>query len=157
MSSKIRIGVCDDDSMILRVIAEAVKDILSKKECVGEIEKFSSAEELWRTMEREKYSLLFLDIDMPDMNGITLAEKIRARYNEETITTGHQIRFSLEIFTFHSIQVTVIEKDAPGNQYSATFAVAICDGGTGKTEVRVIGNDGKIASFRIACQVNRIS
>ena len=78
-------------------------------------------------------------------------------YNEETITTGHQIRFSLEIFTFHSIQVTVIEKDAPGNQYSATFAVAICDGGTGKTEVRVIGNDGKIASFRIACQVNRIS
>lgn len=78
-------------------------------------------------------------------------------YNEETITSGHQIRYSLEIFTFHSIQVTVIEKDAPGNQYSATFPVAICDGGTGKTEVRVIGNDGKTAAFKITCRVSRIS
>lgn len=34
-------------------------------------------------------------------------------YNEETITSGHQILFSLEIFTFHSIQVDVIEKDTP--------------------------------------------
>ena len=34
-------------------------------------------------------------------------------YNGETITTGHQIRFSLGIFTFHSIQVDIVEKAAP--------------------------------------------
>ena len=36
-------------------------------------------------------------------------------YNGESITTGYQIRFSLGIFTFHSIRADVIEKAAPNN------------------------------------------
>lgn len=77
-------------------------------------------------------------------------------YNGETITSGHQILFSLEIFTFHSIQVDVIEKGAPSNTFSATFPVAICAGGSGKTEITVTDTDGKIATFKIVCQVTQI-
>lgn len=77
-------------------------------------------------------------------------------YNGETITTGHQIRFSLGIFTFHSIRVDVIEKAAPSNTYSATFPVAICHGGTGKTEITVTDSSGKTATFKITCQVTQI-
>ena len=77
-------------------------------------------------------------------------------YNGETITTGHQIRFSLGIFTFHSIQVDIVEKAAPGNTYSATFPVAICHGGTGKTEITVTNADGKTATFKITCQVTQL-
>ena len=77
-------------------------------------------------------------------------------YNGETITTGHQIRFSLGIFTFHSIRVDVIEKAAPDNTFSATLPIAICRGGTGKTEITVTNADGKTASFKITCQVTQI-
>ena len=77
-------------------------------------------------------------------------------YNGETITTGHQIRFSLGIFTFHSMQVDIIEKAAPGNTYSATFPVAICHGGTGKTQITVTHADGTTATFKITCQVTQI-
>ena len=77
-------------------------------------------------------------------------------YNGETITSGHQILFSLEIFTFHSMQVDIIEKAAPDNTYSATFPVAICAGGSGKTEVMVTDSDGKTAAFKITCQVTQI-
>ena len=77
-------------------------------------------------------------------------------YNGETITTGHQIRFSLGIFTFHSIQVDIVEKAAPGNTYSATFPVAICHGGTGKPEITVTNDDGKTATFKITCQVTQV-
>lgn len=77
-------------------------------------------------------------------------------YNGETITSGHQILFSLEIFTFHSMQVDIIEKAAPSNTYSATFPVAICAVGSGKTEVTVTDSDGKIATFKISCQVTQI-
>lgn len=77
-------------------------------------------------------------------------------YNGETITSGHQIRFPLEIFTFHSIQVEVIEKGVPSNKYSATFPVAICDGGSGKLEITMIGADGKEVAFKIICQVMQI-
>lgn len=77
-------------------------------------------------------------------------------YNGETITTGHQIRFSLGIFTFHSMQVDIIEKATPGNIYSATFPVAICHGGSGKTELTVTDSSGKTATFKITCQVTQI-
>ena len=77
-------------------------------------------------------------------------------YNGETITSGHQIRFSLGIFTFHSMQVDIIEKAAPGNTYSATFPVAICRGGTGKTEITVTNTAGTTATFKITCQVTQI-
>ena len=78
-------------------------------------------------------------------------------YNGETITTGHQIRFSLGIFTFHSIQVDIVEKAAPGNTYSPTFPVAICHGGSGKTEITVTDTEGKTAIFKITCHVTQIS
>lgn len=74
-------------------------------------------------------------------------------YKGETITTGHQILFSLEIFAFHSIQVEIIEKNAPANSYSAKFPVAICAGGSGKAEVTVTTVDG---TFKIACRVTQI-
>lgn len=77
-------------------------------------------------------------------------------YNGETITTGHQILFSLEIFTFHSMQVAIIEKEAPANTYSAEFPVAICAGGSGKAEVTVTSVDGKIATFKITCRVTQV-
>ena len=77
-------------------------------------------------------------------------------YNGETITSGHQILFSLEIFTFYSIQVEVIEKGAPSNKYNATFPVAICNGGTGKTEITVTDTNGATATFKISCQVTQV-
>ncbi len=77
-------------------------------------------------------------------------------YNGETITSGHQILFSLEIFTFHSIQVNVIEKSAPSNTYSATFPVAICAGGSGKTEITVTDTDGKVSTFKIFSKLTQV-
>lgn len=77
-------------------------------------------------------------------------------YNGETITSGHKILFSLEIFTFHSIQVDIIEKGAPSNTYSATFPIAICNGGSGKTEITVTDTTGATATFKIVCLVTQI-
>lgn len=77
-------------------------------------------------------------------------------YNGEPITSGHQILFSLEIFTFHSIQVDVIEKGAPNNKYCATFRVAICNGGSGKTEITVTNTAGTTATFKISCRLTQI-
>lgn len=74
-------------------------------------------------------------------------------YNGETIASGHQILFSLEVFTFHSMQVEVIEKAAPDNRFSATFPVAICSVGSGKTEITATDSNGKTATYLITCRV----
>lgn len=77
-------------------------------------------------------------------------------YNGEQIQSGHQILFSLEIFSFHSIQVDVIELDNPKNIFSAAFPVAICDGGSGKTEITVTDHSGKTATFKVTCEVTQV-
>ncbi|MBQ9167128.1 MAG: hypothetical protein IJX67_01805 [Oscillospiraceae bacterium] len=77
-------------------------------------------------------------------------------YNGEKIQSGHQILFSLELFSFHSIQVDVTERDNPKNSFSATFPVAICDGGSGKTEITVTGSNGKTATFKVTCEVTQV-
>ena len=77
-------------------------------------------------------------------------------YNGEEIQNGHQVLLSVEIFTFYSVQVEVIERDNPKNSFAATFPVAICDGGSGKTEITVTSSDGKTATFKVTCDVTQV-
>ena len=77
-------------------------------------------------------------------------------YNGEEIQNGHQVLLSVEIFTFYSVQVDVIERDNPKNSFTATFPVAICDGGSGKTEITVTDSNGKSATFKVTCDVTQV-
>ena len=77
-------------------------------------------------------------------------------YNGETIASGHQIAYSLELFTFYRIQVVATQKSNPDYTYSTIFPVAICEGGFGRTEITVIDTAGKNATFKIKCQVTQI-
>ena len=77
-------------------------------------------------------------------------------YNGEEIQNGHQVLLSVEIFTFYSVQVEVIERDNPKNSVTATFPVAICDGGSGKTEITVTDSNGKTATFKVTCEVTQV-
>ena len=77
-------------------------------------------------------------------------------YNGEEIQNGHQVLLSVEIFTFYSVQVEVIEQDNPKNSFTATFPVAICDGGSGKTEITVTDSNGKTATFKVTCDVTQV-
>ena len=76
-------------------------------------------------------------------------------YNGETIDSVYRITYSLELFTFYYIQVEVVEKGTPSNRYTDRFPVAICDGGSGKTEVAVVGGDGVSTVFKIVCRLTQ--
>ena len=77
-------------------------------------------------------------------------------HNDERIESGHQVLLSVEVFTFYSVQVEMIERDNPKNSFTATFPVAICDGGSGKTEITVTDSNGKTATFKVTCDVTRV-
>ena len=77
-------------------------------------------------------------------------------YNGEKIQNGHQVLLSVEIFTFYSVQVEVIERDNPKNTFTATFPVAICDGGSGKTEITVTDSNGKGTTYKVTCDVTQV-
>lgn len=77
-------------------------------------------------------------------------------HNDEIITSGHQTLLSVEVFTFYAVQVTVAEDGNPNNVYTASMPVALCDGGSGKTEISVTAADGRTSTFKVICTVKRV-
>ena len=78
------------------------------------------------------------------------------RCNGEEIRNGYQVLLSVGIFVFYSVRVDAIERNNCRNSFTATFPVAICDGGSGKTEITVTGSNGKSATFQVTSAVTQV-
>ena len=65
--------MCDDDKIMLEHISDKLQEFYS--EC--EINKYEDSESLLTDSSKLFFDVLFLDIDMPGLNGMGLAEKIR--------------------------------------------------------------------------------
>lgn len=75
-----KIAICDDSTETLRKISAAVNQWAENEKAIFCVEKFSSAEEfLFRYEECQNFDILLLDIEMPGMNGVELAKKIRQK------------------------------------------------------------------------------
>ena len=77
-------------------------------------------------------------------------------HNDETIASGYRVLLSPGVFTFYSVQVTVTEDGNPDNTYCDSFPVALCDGGSGKTEITVTAANGRESIFKIVCTVKQV-
>ena len=75
--NKLTIALCDDDTLMLKVIASTVKSTLLKLNVSTDIYMFSSPGKLIADLKFRQFDLFMLDIDMPEMDGITLGSKLR--------------------------------------------------------------------------------
>lgn len=74
-----QIAICDDDVYFRQSIREFVSGYLQKKEIVYQIDLFCSGEEFVSLGSKiAKYTVVFLDINMAEVNGIAAARKIRS-------------------------------------------------------------------------------
>lgn len=73
----LKIAFCDDDKTSLNVIAGAVISILQQQEIPVQAEKYASPLELLDCCQRMQLDLVFLDIEMPGLDGIELGQKLR--------------------------------------------------------------------------------
>ena len=81
----VRIAVCDDKENIAEIIFNAVKGAFGKNGLNAQIERYNTAELLWRAMQLRVFDLVFLDIGLPKMDGISLGEKLRSVGNRTDI------------------------------------------------------------------------
>ena len=81
-----RIAICDDDVKMRRLLCQAAEGYGA----ACEVDEFSDGMELLEC--NTQYDILFLDIDMPRMNGIETAERIRRTDRRVKIiyVTGYQ-------------------------------------------------------------------
>lgn len=73
----LRIAICDDEKTMLEKNSKFIRKILMQQTQYFDVVKFSNGEELLDSHRKEKFDILFLDIDMPQISGLLLAEKIR--------------------------------------------------------------------------------
>ena len=93
MKELIKIYICDDDVDFTKEIAQIIRALLNdKREC--EILTFPSGNALLMQCNKERADVVFLDIEMPDLNGFETAKKLRDIKRETLIVfiTCHEDR-----------------------------------------------------------------
>lgn len=81
----VRIAICDDEETVLDIMLSAIRSAFAKRGVQLEIETFLSVEPLRRSMLLRAFDLLFLDIEIPSIDGIEFATQLRKDRNETEI------------------------------------------------------------------------
>ncbi len=72
------VAICDDKKQICTRIEDIVLEYSKKNNIKMEVEVFFRASDLFASLKRgDSYQLIFLDIEIPGMNGIELGDNIR--------------------------------------------------------------------------------
>ena len=75
---KLKIAVCDDEQKQIEYLSSVGSAWISQKCHVAEIRTYTSAKSfLFDYSEEKDFDILLLDIEMPDMNGMELAKRVR--------------------------------------------------------------------------------
>lgn len=94
----LRVAICDDEKYFRDNIKKCIEKYLCERDMSFEIDTFSSGDELIEMgIEMVQYSIIFLDINMGEIDGIVAAQKIR-QYSSEVyiVFVTAYIKYSLE-------------------------------------------------------------
>lgn len=97
MDLRLKIAVCDDEEYFREHLKEMIGEYLKKNEVLFDVDVYRNGMEFCREESNMyKYNIIFLDIDMPDKNGMETAHAIRKRNSDIDIvfiTVMHQYVF----------------------------------------------------------------
>lgn len=106
-----RIAVCDDNDAVCSAIENIIDDFFKTEKIHYEIDSFQSGEELLKELnDHVKYDLIYLDIELAQLNGVAVGRYIR----ENLLDDYTQIAFisakssyALELFQIRPIHFLV--------------------------------------------------
>lgn len=77
-----RIALCDDQEYFVTKLKSDITSVLKKYGWCIEIQEYVQGERLIKDLKERCYDIIFLDIDMPNINGFAIAELIHRRYED---------------------------------------------------------------------------
>ena len=98
-----RIAVCDEEEKFRVQAKEMIEKLTNSIDIV--VDAYEDGRKLIERFESNPYDVLFLDIEMPLMDGITLAKKVRAMSENVYIVflTGH-VEYALEGYEVNALR-----------------------------------------------------
>ena len=80
----IKLAICDDDNISIQTAKRIVYETARGLKKQVEVDTYDNANGIIKRMsKKETLDILLLDIDMPNMTGLELAEKLRNSYISE--------------------------------------------------------------------------
>lgn len=113
----IRVAICEDEVVFMEKIKKDIAFYFSKFNKESTIDTFNSGEDLIKSIDKEKFNIYFLDIEIGEEDGVRIAEYIRKRDKNAILifVTNKNERvyevFSLDTFGF--VRKDHLDKDFP--------------------------------------------
>ena len=105
-----KIVICDDDETFIDLLSEKIEQDFVQRKIVCLIEKYSDSRKLLDNIGAET-QLYFLDIDMPEINGMEIADKILAKnLHSEIIFVSNHEEMVFESFRYKPLRFIRKEK-----------------------------------------------
>ncbi len=102
------IGICDDETLQLKVNGIYIKEIAARNQVQVILKAFRNSEQLFSYLKKQPLDILFLDIDLGDESGIDIAGQLALEYPDITtiFLTGHR-EFANEAFDVEALGYVV--------------------------------------------------
>jgi len=108
----IRGAVCDDEPAVLDHLYAHVSKEFKRQGADIHIEKFTSGRDFLSAHKAEPFDVVFLDIDMPEISGFEIAERIDKRTLIVFVTTHDELVYSsLKFQPFRFLRKTHLEDE----------------------------------------------
>ena len=89
MMECMKAAICEDEPVICSQIQGFLEQIAEDLKVVCRIDCFFTGEELCEEMKHQRYDLIFLDIELPKMNGMEAAKFIREELEVEIVQIAY--------------------------------------------------------------------
>lgn len=107
----IKIAVVDDDQLFVTEYKKNLKKLFNNHEVECEIDTYTEAYYFQGVQNDKNYNLIFLDIDMPEITGIDLADEIRKMNSRVTLVfVSNHDHFVFETFRYAAYRFIRKEK-----------------------------------------------
>lgn len=106
----ISVAVCDDYLPVCSQIEDILVSIFNELSIKYDIDVFNSGKVLCDEMLRTNYDIVFLDIQLPEMNGVDIGGYIRDKLKNEVVQIAYisaREEYAMELFDYRPINFLV--------------------------------------------------
>ena len=95
----IRIAMCDDETMFLQTYQKKVSELFQEHNVDCKIDTYTDTVRFLEHCEKTSYDLIFLDIDMPGIDGLELGKRLNSYCKKAIIifVTNHE-KYAIDAF-----------------------------------------------------------
>ncbi len=107
---EIKIAICDDDKALGGQLEKLLMKMLNERGIRCEIDVCTTGETLCKEMNNTEYDLIFLDIELPKMNGVQIGMYIRENQRNDLVQIAYisgKQDYAMELFDVRPINFLV--------------------------------------------------